>query len=162
MSKGKAIGGLAAMLAIALPVVAMWEGKSTDPYKDLVGKWTVCFGETNVPMRRYTDAECEAMLTESLGEYGLAVVERNPSLANRPYQWAAASSLAFNIGTSAYRRSTVARRFSQGRWREACDAFLMWRYAGGREVRGLLNRRRHEREICLTGVPLVRSHSATP
>lgn len=152
--KGKAAIGVAAMIAIATPFVAVWEGKSNDPYKDIVGVTTVCYGETrNIQNRRYSDAECTTMLAEGLGDFGEAVAARNPELRDHPNQWAAATSLAYNIGKSAYARSTVAKRFSARRWRSACDNFLAWKYAGGRVVRGLVNRRNAERKICLTNLP---------
>lgn len=150
--KGKAAVGLAAALAIATPFVAAWEGKSNDPYKDIVGVTTVCYGETRVKMRRYTDAECKAMLREGLADYAGPVLQRNPNLADRPQILAAATSLSYNIGNAAYARSTVAKRFSAGDYKGGCDAFLSWRFAGGKEVRGLLNRRNAERKLCLEGV----------
>ena len=70
----------------------------------------------------------------------------------RKHQLMASMLLSYNIGKSAFCRSTVARRFNAGDIRGGCDAFLMWNKAGGREVRGLLNRRRDERRICLEGV----------
>ncbi|MEW4468992.1 lysozyme [Parasphingorhabdus sp. JC815] len=155
MGAGAAI---VAMLAIATPFVASWEGKSNDPYKDIVGVLTVCYGETrNIQHRRYSDAECSAMLQDGLGDFGEAVAKRNPELRGHPNQWAAATSLAYNIGKSAYNRSTVAKRFEQGRWRSACDNFLSWKYAGGRVVKGLVNRRHAERKICLTNLPKERN-----
>ena len=152
--KGKLIAlvGVAAA-AIMTPLVAGWEGKSNDPYADLVGRMTVCFGETRVEMRRYSDAECEAMLAEGLVDFAAPVLKRNPELRDHPYQLAAATSLSYNIGTAAYNRSTVARRFSAGNWRGACDAFLLWVKAGGKTVKGLVRRREDERRVCLTELP---------
>jgi len=143
----------AAAAALMTPFVAGWEGKSNDPYQDIARVWTVCYGETRVAMRRYTDAECETMLADGLADFAAPVLKRNPELRGHDPQLAAAVSLAYNIGPSAYSGSTVARRFSAGDWRGACEAFLMWRYAGGREVKGLLNRRRAERTMCLKGLP---------
>lgn len=145
------VGGTAALAMIGL--VGPWEGKRNDPYRDIVGVWTVCYGETRVQMRRYTDAECEDMLADGLGDFAGYVLERNPNLRHRPYQLAAATSLTYNIGPAAYRRSTVAKRFSAGDYRGACDAFLMWNRAGGRVVQGLVNRRHAERRVCLTDLP---------
>lgn len=144
------IGTAAAAAAIAM--VAGWEGKRNDPYQDIVGVWTVCYGETKVAMRRYSDAECRDMLDASLVGYAEPVLARNPGLRDRPSQLAAAVSLTYNIGAANYRRSTVARRFDAGNWRGACDAFLMWNRAGGRVVKGLDNRRRAERKLCLSGL----------
>lgn len=155
---GKAIGvsALAAMLAIAVPLVATWEGKSRDPYRDIVGIWTVCYGETRVEMRRYSDAECTAMLDKAVAEFGQGVLKRNPALESRPYTWAAASSFAYNIGPRGYSGSTTARLFQAGRWAEGCDAMARWNKAriNGRLVvkRGLVNRRKAEIAVCKTGL----------
>lgn len=148
--------GLAAALALATPLIMKWEGKRNDPYLDIVKVPTVCWGHTGgVQMdRRYSNAECEALLSSDIAKHTTPVLKCVPRLADRPYQLAAASSLAFNIGTGAFCRSTAAKRFRAGQWRAGCDAFLSWRFAGGREVRGLLNRRREERRMCLTGVPV--------
>ncbi|MCJ1959646.1 lysozyme [Novosphingobium mangrovi (ex Hu et al. 2023)] len=155
MSEGKRklialVGGGAA--AVLMPLVASWEGKSNDPYRDIVGIPTVCYGETRVEMRRYTDAECEELLANALADYAAPVLKRNPELKGHDAQIAAATSLAYNIGPAAYAGSTVARRFSAGNWAGACDAFLMWKMAGGRIVQGLLNRRKAERQLCLRGL----------
>jgi lysozyme len=153
--KDKLVATLGAAAAAAvLALVQPWEGKRNDPYPDLLagGLLTVCYGETRVAMRHYTDAECSDMLANSLSSYGKTVLERNPELRGHPYQLAAAASLTYNIGGANYRRSTVAKRFSAGNWRGACDAFLAWRYANGRPVQGLLNRRNAERKVCLEGL----------
>src|SRR5690606_17873094 len=146
---GGAIGGgafVALALAIATPTVERWEGTRTDPYKDMVGVWTVCTGETRVAMRRYTPAQCADLLRRALAhDYAPAVLAAVPALRQRRYQFAAAISLSYNIGTAAFARSTVARRFNAGDWRGGCEAFLMWNRAGGRVVPGLANRRRDER-----------------
>jgi len=145
------IGGSA--MALALGVIMPWEGKINDPYFDIVNVKTVCFGETQVEMRHYTDAECEAMLKKAVSErYMKPVMACTPSIASKPEVLAAATSLAYNIGTQAYCKSTVDRRFDAGDIKGGCDAFLAWRFAGGKPVQGLLNRRNAERNLCLKGV----------
>lgn len=145
------VGASAATALIA--TVGAWEGKSNVPYRDVVGVLTWCYGETQGrPKARYTDAECKAMLEDRLADYAGPVLERNPELRGHDPQVVAAASLAYNIGVANYRKSSVARLFSAGRWREACDAFLKWNRAGGREIKGLTNRRMAERKICLKGL----------
>jgi len=144
------VGAGAAALLIA--AVAQFEGKRNDPYFDIVHVQTVCYGETRVEMRRYTDAECKDMLADGLADFAEPVLKRNPELAGHDPQLAAAVSLAYNIGPKAYAGSSVARSFSAGQWRQACDAFLKWSYAGGKQVAGLLKRRQAERAICLRGL----------
>lgn len=136
--------------ALLVALVGAFEGKRNDPYLDIVKVQTVCYGETRVAMRHYTDAECDDMLADGLADFAGPVLQRNPELKGNGPQLAAAVSLSYNIGLANYRKSTVSRRFSQGRWREACDAFLSWRFAGGREVKGLLARRQKERALCLS------------
>lgn len=143
----------ASAVAGLIAVVAQFEGHSNDPYRDLVGVLTVCAGETRVPMRRYSDAECEDMLANGLADFAGPVLKRNPELRGHDAQVISAISLSYNIGSKAYAGSTVARLFSEGRWISACNAFRSWVYAGGRRVPGLVNRREKERLICLRDVP---------
>lgn len=146
----RTVGVTAAALLVA--IVGQFEGKRNDPYRDIVGVWTVCYGETRVDMRRYSDAECKAMLADGLADFAEPVLARNPELKGHDPQLAAAVSLAYNIGPAAYRKSSVARLFSAGQWRAACDSFLKWSFAGGKQVKGLLRRRQEERAICLRGL----------
>ena len=141
---------VAGAIALALPMIEKWEGTRLNPYRDIVGVWTVCTGETRVEMRRYSAAECRTMLEKAVrSDYGAAVLRCAPTLQRKPHALAASISLAYNIGSSAYCGSTVARRFNAGQWRTGCDAFSMWVNAGGRRVQGLVNRRADERALCL-------------
>jgi lysozyme len=153
MAKGKLVSLIGTGAAAALlTLVGTWEGKRNDPYRDIVGVWTVCYGETHAVMKRYSDEECRSMLADRLADYAAPVLTRNPELRGHDDQLVAATSLSYNIGQAAYAKSTVAKRFTAGDWKGACDAMLAWRFAGGREVTGLLNRRRAERAICLKGL----------
>jgi lysozyme len=147
----KAVGGAGAA-ALLIGLVAGFEGKRNDPYLDIVKVPTVCYGETRVAMRHYTDAECDDMLADGLADFAGPVLMRNPELEGHTPQLAAAVSLAYNIGAANYAKSTVARRFSAGNWRGACDAFLRWSNAGGKRVAGLVRRREAERALCLRGL----------
>lgn len=155
--KAKAVALIgAAALAISAPLIAKWEGKENDPYRDIVKVWTVCYGDTRnvVPGQRQTDAQCTDRLYAQIADHAMPIVKCVPGLLQpeRKQQLAASVSLAYNIGTGGFCKSTVARRFNAKNWRGGCDAFLMWNKAGGRVVRGLDNRRREERQICLTGL----------
>lgn len=147
----KTVGGGGAAIAL-IALVASWEGKSNDPYQDLVGVWTVCFGETNVPMRRYSDAECSEMLADSLDGYAKGVLEVTPGLYGHDNQLIAATSLAYNIGQANYKRSTARKLWNAGDLAGGCRALLRWNRAGGRVVRGLVNRRNAEYRVCMAGL----------
>lgn len=163
--KGSQRGALAATIGVAAaliltPFVSGWEdgpkGPALVPYRDIVGVWTQCSGETlGVTARspKETAEGCAIKLDTRLASFAQSVAKRNPQLRGRDHQWAAMTSLAYNIGVTAYGRSTVARRIDAGQWRAACDAMLMWDKAGGRRVQGLANRRTAERKLCLTSLP---------
>lgn len=132
------------------------EGLRYVGYLDIVGIPTKCTGDTKnvVVGRRYSDAECRESLDKALVAHAAPVMSCTPGLRSDGLdnQRAAAVSLAYNIGTAAYCRSTAARKFNAGDIRGACDAFLRWNNAGGRVIRGLTLRRQRERALCLTGV----------
>jgi lysozyme len=125
-------------------------------YADIVGVWTICDGDTkNVrPGMTETREGCTARLERQLVAHAKPIIACVPGLAGqgRENQLVASVSLAYNIGTSGFCRSTIARRFNAGNWRGGCDAMLMWNKAGGRPVRGLTLRRQRERALCLRGL----------
>ena len=148
----KLVGGSAAGLLLATAIIGRWEGKRNDPYLDIVGVPTVCYGETRVQMKTYTDAECKQMLQEAVKDYQQGVIACVPSLVDRPYQLAASTSLAYNIGVKAFCNSTVAKKFNEGQYKAGCLGFASWKYAGGKVSQGLVNRRKDETRLCLTGL----------
>lgn len=64
---------------------------------------------------------------------------------------AAFTSLTWNIGIGGVCRSTALRRLNDGDLRGACEALTWWNRAGGRVIRGLVNRRADEQTLCLAG-----------
>lgn len=140
-----------AAAAILAPLVMQWEGEERTAYRDIVGVWTICYGDTKdvTPGTTETKAQCQARLERQLIAHAEPVVKCTPGLKDKPHALAAAASLAYNIGPAAYCKSTADRRFDAGDIKGGCEAFTAWRFAGGREVRGLLNRRNAERAICL-------------
>lgn len=144
----------AAWIAIAITIVAAWEGLSLKPYHDSVGVLTVCYGATaadQVDLKRtYTKEECQDMLADDLPKYDEQVrqcihVEMNPNVE------AAVVSLAYNVGPAAVCHGSVARNLNAGNVRAACDSFLGYDRAGGHVLVGLENRRKAEQALCLKG-----------
>jgi lysozyme len=156
-----ASGGLASdqeFLAIAVPFVARWEGLRLEAYRDIVGIWTVCFGETKGvrPGDRYTRAECEAMLAREILDYrrGLHVyfLPQTKAALLPAARDLAFVSLAYNAGIAGAGKSTAARRLNAGQVAAACEALTWWNKAGGKVVRGLVRRRADEYGLCMRGV----------
>lgn len=145
-------------LAVALGLTTKWEGERTKPYQDIVGKWTVCYGETNVPMKPYTPAQCREFLVKAIrGPYGRGVLKCVPALQSAPYQLGASIDHAYNFGVSAYCGSTIARQFNAGDWYAACRAFEPWENAARKRVQGLANRRVDDMRACFTNLPPERT-----
>lgn len=152
-------GGAGALaLAAMAAMLGTWEGKRNDPYRDVVGIRTVCYGETRVVMRHYSDRECAMMLVSAAKPFLIKVAQINPRLQQKPLEWAAHATLAYNIGVGNYAKSTTARLFYNGQDAAACRAIGRYVYAGGRPWKGLVLRRNGDRtrygeiELCLSGV----------
>lgn len=153
----KRLAGIVGTSAVAglIAVVSQWEGLRTEPYEDRLAHsiLTVCYGDTEVEMRRYSKEECQDLLAGRLGDYAAPVLARNPELKGHDPQIISATSFAYNAGIAAYRKSSVAAHFSAGRWVSACNSLMAWTRAGGKVRQGLVNRRSAERKICLRDIP---------
>lgn len=141
--------GLAAVLAIAAPLVSKWEGVRYTAYQDSVGVWTVCYGHTKTVDRtkRYTAAECEALLRADMVEAN-SHVRRCIGVPMLRQVEAALTSATFNLGPKVVCGSTLQKKALANDWPGACAELDKWKYAGGREMRGLVLRRDDERALC--------------
>ncbi len=142
---------------LAVSFIGRWEGLRLEAYRDIVGVWTVCYGETKGVSAgdKYTKAECDAMLAREIQSYraGLQRHFTPSTIADLTVERDVAfTSLAYNVGVSAAGKSTATKRLNAGNIVGACEALGWWNKAGGRVVRGLVNRRKEETELCLMGV----------
>ena len=147
--------GLTAAGGLAIALVGGWEGLKLSSYRDVIGVWTACYGETRgiKPGMRFTKAQCDTMLIDGLEDFeaGMrACLTRPDAIPEKPY--VAFLSLAYNVGTGTFCRSSVAKKANAGDLRGACDALMLYVNAGGRRIQGLVNRRTAERKLCLEGV----------
>ena len=157
MSKAKwTAAAITAAACASAPFIIGWEGNKTKPYLDVGGVATACAGvTTGIDFSKiYTEAECKAMNTQQIEKHArevFACVSRETSQKEQ----IALISLAYNIGTGAACRSTLVRKLNAGE--PYCDEYLRWNLVGGKEVRGLTNRRTAERALCVEG----REHGRT-
>lgn len=100
-------------------------------------------------------ADADALLKADAQAVCDKVLALFPAIPLTEGQLGAMTSLAYNIGVGEiggaadFADSSVRRRLIAGDVRGAADAFRMWRYAGGRELRGLVARREAERAAFL-------------
>ena len=141
--------------SIAIQTVGGFEGLRLYAYKDVVGIWTACYGETKgiKPGMKFSKEECNNMLVDSLieHEHGMRKCLANPDgLPVKTY--VAGLSLTYNVGIGAFCKSTMRKKLNAGDLRGACEELMKWTKAGGRVIKGLVNRRVAERKLCLEGL----------
>jgi len=140
----------AAVAALVLPFLPKVEGTVLRGYRDPIGVVTACSGHTLTAAlgKAYTPEQCAELLDVDTAEHAAGVLRCTPGLQGRTGPLAAATSFAFNVGTGAYCRSTMARLFNAGDYVNGCNELLKWTYAGGRQLPGLVKRRQAELAIC--------------
>lgn len=145
-----ALGLSAALVLAGTTLVAPWEGKENKAYKDVVGVWTQCYGDTHDVnrTRAKTDTECTDSLATQLVKHN-EEMKRYVLVPMTDYQEAAFTSLVYNIGVGNWKNSTALKLLNKGLYKEACQQLPRWNKAGGQIYRGLTNRRLSEMEVCL-------------
>lgn len=160
---GKIVAGaaLVALLGagaatLSLETVADFEGYVPEAYQDPVGIWTKCWGDTYdvTPGAAYIFDECVRSLNRQVLKHAAPVMECVPELRERDdLVKASFVSMAYNIGTNGFCKSSVARKANQGDWRGACERIgQIYKTAGGKELPGLVKRRTVESDMCLRGL----------
>lgn len=145
----------------ALNLIKAFEGFRAKAYLDPVGIWTIGYGTTAAagvgikPAKGMviTEAEAEWYLQKAVEKFAAQIAPKITRPIN-DNQFGAFVSLAYNIGPSAFARSTALRKFNNGENLAAADAMLMWNKAGGKVLKGLTRRREAERQLFLTPVHL--------
>jgi lysozyme len=59
-------------------------------------------------------------------------------------------SFSFNVGLGNLQRSTIRMKHNRGDFDGAAEGFMAWTKAGGKELPGLVKRRKHERHLYLS------------
>ncbi|WP_417701967.1 lysozyme [Pseudophaeobacter sp.] len=143
------IAGSGIALTSAITFIGQWEGLRVDAYRDVVGVWTVCYGETKGVQRgdRYSKADCDAMLAREILAYEAALDRclKHPVPVGMKI---ALVSWTYNVGAGAACTSTLVRKANTGDLAGACNELPRWNKAGGRVWAGLVNRRGAERAMC--------------
>ena len=128
------------------------EGVRLEAYKDIAGIWTIGYGNTYYEDGTRVKQGDKITKDRALSLFRIIVkqfedaVNSTITQAINQNQFDALVSLSYNIGISAFKGSTVARRVNAN----PCDstirqAFEMWKNAGGKPI--LLNRRKREANL---------------
>lgn len=137
------------------------EGLRYKVYRDPVGILTVCRGHTSPYLRlgqTYTEDECDLLFKSDVIKHQVVIQPgnsqnciRNVSLT--PNQSDAVTSLVFNLGTTKFCRTTMARKLAAKDYAGAAGEFPKFKFAGGRVLPGLVTRRAREQSLFLSYSP---------
>lgn len=135
----------------AIDMIAQFEGCRLEAYQDVVGVWTIGYGDTGPSVYRgvtITQEEADRRLQERVtNEFGAGVERAVGDAPMTDNQYGAMVSLAYNIGLGAFRRSSVLRFHRIGDYASAARSFGKWNMASGRVFAGLVRRRKAEAEL---------------
>jgi lysozyme len=148
-----------------------FEGYRNKPYRCSASIWTVGWGHAmyadqlalpNARKEGYTgfirsdyqlkegDArvwskdELVELFKVDINTFERGVLRLSPNLVGHQSKFDACVSMAYNAGLGNYQRSTIRMKINREDWSGAAEAFMSWTKAGGKEVAGLVKRRKAE------------------
>lgn len=135
----------------ALSVIKRFEGFSPTPYPDAQG-YSIGYGHFIKPGESYSVIS-EDQATELLRQdasnaaYAVRAAVTVPLTQN---QFDALTSLAYNIGVTAFRHSSLVRKLNAGDYSAASAQFAVWNKSQGKVLPTLIARRSDEQQLFLT------------
>jgi GH24 family phage-related lysozyme (muramidase) len=136
--------------AEGLKLIKDFEGLRLEAYICPAGVPTIGYGSTaGVKMGlSITVDEAEALLIKDLERFE-AAIRSAVTVPLTDNQFSSLVCFSFNVGTGAFRDSTLLRLLNQGDYQGAADQLLRWDKAGGKSLPGLQRRRQAERALFL-------------
>jgi lysozyme len=128
------------------------EGFREDAYLDTGGVWTIGYGTTKrngkpvEPGMRVSVQEAEEDLQADL-TWAQTCVNQGVKVKLSQNMFDALVSFVYNIGETAFKKSTMLRLLNLGLYELASAQFNRWIYDNGEQVGGLINRRKLERDL---------------
>ncbi len=147
---------LMSVSAKGIDLICSFEGLRLTAYDDGVGVWTIGFGTIKYPngVRVKRGDTCTLEQAKSYMKYDLIEFEHTVnSLVKVPLnqnQFDALVSLTYNIGSGAFKSSTLLKKLNLSDYKGAADQFDVWANAGGKRMQGLANRRAKEKSLFLS------------
>lgn len=125
------------------------EGLRLEAYKCQGKVWTIGYGHTAGVKKgdTITAAQAEEIFEAEVWKFADGVRAALDGVALSAYRFAALVCLAYNIGLTDFRDSTVLKRIKAGKFAEVPRAMRMWNKADGKISPGLIKRREREIEL---------------
>jgi lysozyme len=151
-----------------------YEGCRNKPYLCPAHIWTIGYGhvlyqeQIHLPMvakegqstrkefplrqennRVWSKDEIEKLFADDVSNFERGVLRLAPTLSGHQGAFDACVSFSFNAGLGNFQRSTIRMKINRGDWVGASEAFMQWTKGGGRELAGLVKRRKAEIKLFL-------------
>lgn len=124
-------------------------------YKCQAGVWTIGYGHTQgvYEGKKITEEEAERLLASDIAKFEMGVRNLTVGLGLSDIQIDALVSLAFNIGLSAFKNSTLLKKIKANpNDREVIsEEWKKWKLANGKVSNGLTRRRAEEIDMYFSG-----------
>jgi GH24 family phage-related lysozyme (muramidase) len=154
-----------------------FEGYRNKPYRCSAAIWTVGWGHAMYPdqlslpnlrkegytglirsdyqlkgedNRVWSKEELVDLFKVDINSFERGVLRLSPNLVGHQSKFDAIVSFAYNAGLGNYQRSTIRMKVNRSDWDGAAEAFMSWTKAGGKEVAGLVKRRKAEIALFLS------------
>ncbi len=138
------------MSAAGLDTVKQFEGLRLKAYKCPAAVWTIGYGHTSAagapivnPEFVITKEEAEEILARDMEQYEEGVC-KYVKVDLTQGQFDALVDFAYNAGVGALQKSTLLKKVNAGKFDEVPAEFMKWTKGGGKELPGLVRRRRAE------------------
>lgn len=136
-------------------IIREFESFQPKAYLDTGGVWTIGYGTIKYPNGVRvakggicTQAQAEMWLKNDC-KWVDACLDKYVKVPVTQNQFDALASLVYNIGETAFVKSTLLSVLNQNSYKLAAEQFDRWVYDNGKKIQGLVNRRKKEKELFL-------------
>lgn len=164
--------------AAGIELMHRYEGCRSKPYLCPAHIWTIGYGhvlyqeqirlpvvrvkDKDIPMIRkefplkqeddrvWSKSEIQELFAVDVASFERGVLRLVPGAAGAQGRFDALVSFAFNAGLGNLQRSTLRMKANRSDWRGAAEAFMQWTKGGGKELPGLVARRKAEKALFLS------------
>lgn len=119
-------------------------------------QWSIGYGsgtyENGVKVKEgdiITEPKAVLMLHNWLEKVVCPTINKNVKVELKQSQYDALASFIYNVGNGAFQNSTMLKLINQNKFEEAAAQFDVWINAGGKPNKGLIHRRKKEKELFL-------------
>jgi lysozyme len=150
------VSGLSDISEKGFSIIREAESLELIAYLDTGGVWTIGYGTIKYPngVRVKKGDVCTRGQAEIWLKYDClwvdACLDKHVKVAVSQNQFDALASFVYNIGESAFIKSTMLTLINNSNFSSAASQFDRWIYDNGKEIKGLVNRRAKEKALFLS------------